>query len=83
MQRVSGAQVAAEAYADKASAKDVFGFDILGAGLLPVITSYSIHYTKLYDKKPVKEFESLFSKFLSAIFIIMIPEILINLKWNF
>jgi len=36
MQRVSGAQVAAEAYADKSSAKDVFGFDILGAGLLPV-----------------------------------------------
>lgn len=36
MQRVSGAQVAAEAYADKALAKEVFGFDILGAGLLPV-----------------------------------------------
>ena len=25
---------------------------ILEAGLLPVITSYSIHYTKLYDSPP-------------------------------
>ncbi len=36
MQVVGGAQVAAEAYADKARARDAFGFDIRGAGLLPV-----------------------------------------------
>ncbi len=36
MQMVDGAQVAAEAYADKSKAKEVFGFDIRGAGLLPV-----------------------------------------------
>ncbi|WP_432821109.1 hypothetical protein [Trichloromonas sp.] len=36
MQMVAGAQVAAEAYADKSVARDVFGFDIRGAGLLPV-----------------------------------------------
>jgi len=36
MQMVAGAQVAAEAYADKSKAKEVFGFDIRGAGLLPV-----------------------------------------------
>lgn len=36
MQVVGGAQVAAEAYADKTKAKEAFGFDIRGAGLLPV-----------------------------------------------
>lgn len=36
MQTVAGAQVAAEPYADKAVAKEAFGFDILSAGLLPV-----------------------------------------------
>lgn len=36
MQLVAGAQVAAEAYADKALARDTFGFDIRGAGILPV-----------------------------------------------
>ncbi|OHB28335.1 MAG: hypothetical protein A2X84_03790 [Desulfuromonadaceae bacterium GWC2_58_13] len=36
MQMVAGAQVAAEAYADKSVASEVFGFDIRGAGLLPV-----------------------------------------------
>ncbi len=36
MQVVAGAQVAAEAYADSGRAKKVFGFNIRGAGLLPV-----------------------------------------------
>jgi hypothetical protein len=36
MQKVAGAQVAAEAYADPGRAKNVFGFDIRKAGLLPV-----------------------------------------------
>jgi len=36
MQVVSGAQVAARSYADKAAAKEAFGFDIRSAGLLPV-----------------------------------------------
>jgi len=36
MQVADGAQVAAEAYADKAKAQEAFGFDIRGAGLLPV-----------------------------------------------
>jgi hypothetical protein len=36
MQMVDGAQVAAEAYADSSVAKAVFGFDIRGAGILPV-----------------------------------------------
>jgi len=36
MQVVGGAQVAAEGYADKSKARDAFGFDIRGAGLLPV-----------------------------------------------
>jgi len=36
MQVVSGAQVAAQAYADKKTAKEAFGFDIRAAGLLPV-----------------------------------------------
>lgn len=35
-QQVGGARVAAEQYADKAMAKEAFGFDIRGAGLLPV-----------------------------------------------
>lgn len=33
---VAGAQVAARAYADPAEAKEAFGFDIRGAGMLPV-----------------------------------------------
>jgi len=33
---VSGATIAAQAYNDKNEAEDVFGFDITGAGLLPV-----------------------------------------------
>jgi len=36
MQIVAGAQVAAEAYANPEKAKKAFGFDIRGAGLLPV-----------------------------------------------
>jgi len=36
MQVVDGAQVAAQGYADKAAAKKAFGFNIRGAGLLPV-----------------------------------------------
>ncbi len=36
MQVVAGAQVAAQAFADKAEAKKAFGFDIRDAGLLPV-----------------------------------------------
>lgn len=36
MQVVAGAQVAAQPYADKAQAKQAFGFDIRAAGLLPV-----------------------------------------------
>ena len=36
VQQVGGAKVAAEQYADKAAAKEAFGFDIRGAGLLPV-----------------------------------------------
>ena len=36
MQTVAGAQVAAEHYADKRTAKGAFGFDIISAGLLPV-----------------------------------------------
>ncbi|GFE56994.1 glycine zipper family protein [Geobacter sp. AOG1] len=35
-QVVAGAPMAAEAYADQAQATDAFGFDIRGAGLLPV-----------------------------------------------
>ncbi len=31
-----GAQIAARAFSDAAEAKDVFGFDVLGAGMLPV-----------------------------------------------
>lgn len=36
MQVVAGAQIAAQAYADKTQAKEAFGFDIRDAGLLPV-----------------------------------------------
>lgn len=36
LQIVAGAQLAAESYGDQARAKEVFGFDIRGAGLLPV-----------------------------------------------
>jgi hypothetical protein len=36
MQMVAGAQVAAEAYVDPEKAKEVFGFNIRSAGLLPV-----------------------------------------------
>jgi hypothetical protein len=36
VQQLGGAKVAAEAYAEKAAAKEAFGFDIRGAGLLPV-----------------------------------------------
>jgi len=36
MQVAAGAQIAAQAYADKAVAKEAFGFDIRAAGLLPV-----------------------------------------------
>jgi hypothetical protein len=36
VQQVGGAKVAAVQYADKAAAKEAFGFDIRGAGLLPV-----------------------------------------------
>ncbi len=36
MQLVNGAQAAAEAYADASQAKAIFGFDIRGAGILPV-----------------------------------------------
>lgn len=36
VQQVGGAKVAAQQYADKAVAKEAFGFDIRGAGLLPV-----------------------------------------------
>jgi hypothetical protein len=36
MQVVAGAQVAAQAYADKKQARQAFGFDIRDAGLLPV-----------------------------------------------
>ena len=35
-QQVGGAKIAAEQYADKSAAKEAFGFDIRGAGLLPV-----------------------------------------------
>jgi len=35
-QQVGGARLAAEQYADKQAAKEAFGFDIRGAGLLPV-----------------------------------------------
>ncbi|MDY0269813.1 hypothetical protein [Trichloromonas sp.] len=46
MQLVAGAQVAAEAYADSAVARENFGFDIRGAGILPVqviIDNVGIH----------------------------------------
>lgn len=36
VQQLGGAKVAAAGYADKAAAKEAFGFDIRGAGLLPV-----------------------------------------------
>ncbi len=36
VQAVAGAQIAAEAFADKGKAKEAFGFDIREAGLLPV-----------------------------------------------
>ena len=36
VQQLGGAKVAAEQYADKSVAKEAFGFDIRGAGLLPV-----------------------------------------------
>ena len=36
VQQVGGTRVAAEQYADKSAAKAAFGFDIRGAGLLPV-----------------------------------------------
>ena len=46
MQVVAGAQVAAEAYSESASARENFGFDIRGAGILPVqviIDNLGIH----------------------------------------
>ncbi len=36
MQVVAGAQIAAADYADKSAARDAFGFDIRGTGILPV-----------------------------------------------
>jgi hypothetical protein len=35
-QEVAGATIAAQAYSDKKEAEDAFGFDIIGAGLMPV-----------------------------------------------
>lgn len=36
VQMIAGASLAAESYGDKARAKNVFGFDIRGAGLMPI-----------------------------------------------
>ncbi len=36
VKELNGAQIAAKAYTDKAEANEAFGFDILGAGMLPV-----------------------------------------------
>ena len=35
--RVAGARVAAQAYSDQKTAADTFGFDVIGAGMLPVM----------------------------------------------
>jgi hypothetical protein len=36
MQQVAGAQIAAESFAERGMAREAFGFDVRGAGLLPV-----------------------------------------------
>src|SRR5512136_2129193 len=36
VREVAGASIAAQAYSDKKEAEEAFGFDIIGAGLMPV-----------------------------------------------
>ena len=38
--RVSGATVAAHAYADRGEAKEAFGFNVIGAGMIPIQVSF-------------------------------------------
>jgi len=49
VQQVGGAKVAAEQYADKAAAKEAFGFDIRGAGLMPVQVMIDNHGPQRFE----------------------------------
>jgi len=49
VQKVGGAMVAAEQYADKAAAKAAFGFDIRGAGLMPVQVMIDNHGPQRFE----------------------------------
>jgi hypothetical protein len=56
VQMIGGAKVAAEAYADKATAKDAFGFDIRGAGLLPVQVVFDNQGSQRFEVVPEQTF---------------------------
>jgi hypothetical protein len=56
VQQVGGARVAAEQYADKAAAKGAFGFDIRGAGLLPVQVIFDNRGPQRFEIVPEQTF---------------------------
>lgn len=56
VQHLSGANVAAEAYADKAAAKAAFGFDIRDAGLLPVQVIFDNQGPQRFEVVPEQTF---------------------------
>jgi len=56
VQTVGGAKVAAEQYADKTTAKQQFGFDIRGAGLLPVQVVFDNQGTRRFEVVPEQTF---------------------------
>jgi hypothetical protein len=55
-QEVAGISVAAEAYAEKNIARDAFGFDARGAGLLPVQVVFDHHGDKPVKINPEQSF---------------------------
>ncbi len=56
VQMLGGAKVAAAAYADKAAAKEAFGFDIRGAGLLPVQVIFDNQGPERFEVVPEQTF---------------------------
>jgi hypothetical protein len=56
VQQVGGTKVAAEQYADKAAAKQAFGFDVRGAGLLPVQVIFDNQGPQRFEVVPEQTF---------------------------
>jgi hypothetical protein len=56
VQTLGGTRVAAEAYDDKGVAKDAFGFDIRGAGLLPVQVVFDNRGPERFEVVPEQTF---------------------------